>query len=237
MKLSMSFRFRVALFCVVVFLLTVLGLAILYMRVSLAQLFWLAFAYVVALPCTYVFLVQPLLAGERRLGGTKIALLAFSVMMIGGITTHTVWTVATPKWSFTVTTDKPAYSLGEEVRITAALQNLGFITHSFRSALADPVVVSVEHQPTEDPTSTIQVWYSPYRWETAQFSIAPNHSLERDFIWNQTNTANSWFWDDIHMSGRYQVVAVIPDAEAEYLSPFGGHTLFIAFAAFNVIAS
>lgn len=233
----MRFRFSLISFCLAVFSSTALGLTALYARFSLVHLFWLVFAYAIAISCTYLFVVQPLLTGERRVARRMIVLLMSSMVTIGGVVMHTAWTVVAPTWSFSVSTDKSTYTLGEEVRITTSLQNPGFITHSLRSALADPVVVSVEHQPTENPTSTIQVWYSPHRWETAQFSVAPSHSLKRDFIWNQTNTANPWFWDDIYMSGTYQVVAFIPDAEAEYLSPFGAHMLLIAFAVFNVTAS
>lgn len=230
----MRFRFYLISFCVVAFSLTVLGLTALYAQFSLAHLFWLVFAYVIAIFCTYIFVVQPLLTGERRLAGRTIILLMFSMVTIGGVITHTAWMVITPKWSFSVTTDKSTYALGEDVRITASLQNLGFITHSFESALRNPVMVSVEYQPTENPTSTIQVWYSPYHWEITQLSIAPNQSLERHFIWNQTNTANPWFWNASYMPGTYQLVAFIPDAEAELPIYSGGHTLFISFAGFNV---
>ena len=232
----MKFRLYVLAFCVVVFSLTAIGLTALYTRLSQPQILWLPFAYVIAISCTYTLLVQPLLTGERKLSSKKMILLAFSMIIIGGVVTHSVWTIITPKWSFSVAADKSTYILGENVKIATSLRNLGFITHLFRSSLSDPVVVSVEYQPTQNPTETYQVWYSPYHWKTAEFSIGSNESLERNFIWNQTNTANPWFWDVPYMAGTYEVFAWIQDAEAE-IPVRGAHTLFIAYTSFNVTSA
>ena len=230
----MQFRFYLISFCVAVFSLTALGLTALYARFSLVHLFWLVFAYVIAICSTYIFVVQPLRIGERKLEGKTIVLLMVSMIAIGGTVTHTAWTIITPKWAFALTTDKSSYALGEEVRIAASLQNLGLMTHSFKSALRDPVAVYIEWQPTEPSASNLLVWHSPYHWEPTQFSLTPGHSLERHVTWNQTNTVNPWFWADTYMPGTYQIIAFIPDAKAEYLSPFGAHTLFISSASFNV---
>jgi hypothetical protein len=232
----MKFRIYILAFCVAVFFLTAIGLSPLYTRLYQVQILWLAFVYVIAIFCMYAFLVQPLLTGERKLSSKKMILLTFSMIMIGGFVTHSVWTIITPKWSFSVATDKSTYILGENVKIATSLWNLGFITHLFRSSLSDPIVVSVEYQHTENPTETYQVWYSPYHQKTAEFSIGPNQSLERNFIWNQTNTSNPWFWDEPYMVGTYQVFAWIQDAEAE-IPVRGAHTLFIAYTSFNVTSA
>jgi hypothetical protein len=219
-------------FSLLVFVLAAVGTVAFYIR-QFVLTFWLTMALLVAYPCVFAIFV-PLLTGDGRLAVKKILLLTASITIVAIAVTNSVWVVITPKWSFSVTTDKSSYEVGENVKITVSLKNVGFITHSFESALRDPVMVSVEYQPTENPTSTIQVWYSPYHWENTQFSLAPSYSLERHFIWNQTNTANPWFSNASYMPGTYQLVAFIPDAEAEILIYYGAHTLFISRAGFNV---
>ena len=158
----MKFKLYVLLFCVIVFTLTAIGLAIVYTG-GLALTFWSIFAYIIALAGTYAFLVQPLLTGERKLSGKKIVLLTLGVTIMGAIVTHSVWTVISPQWLFSVTTDKSTYSLGEDVKVTVSLKNLGFITHSFKSRVSDPIVIGIG-------TDLSQVWYSPFHKNTTEFS-------------------------------------------------------------------
>jgi len=148
--------------------------------------------------------------------------------MIGITLTYSVWTITTPKWSFLVSTDKSTYRLGEDVNITVVLKNLGFITHSFKSRVSNPVVVDVEYQYAENPTITSQVWYSPYHYNITEFSIKSNQSLERIFIWNQTN---------IHLGGEvevgnYLVRAFIPSADSTI--PISEDSLFLAWTSINI---
>lgn len=210
------------------FTLTALGLAIVYSGEKVLG-FWSIFAYIIALSCTYAFLVQPLLAGERKLSGKKIVLLTFSVTMLGAIVTHSVWTIITPRWSFSVTTDESTYRLGDDVNITVCLKNLGFITHSFESRVNDPVVVGVKHQYTENPTITSQVWYSSYHINITPFSIRPNESLERNFIWNQTNL---YLPEREIKPGTYFIEAFVPSAESTM--PVSVDTLFWVWTSINI---
>ena len=229
---KMKLRFHVLWFSLLIFILAAVGTFTFYAR-QFVLTFWLTMALLVAYPCVFAIFV-PLLMGDGRLAMKKILLLTVSITIVAIAATNFAWVVTTPKWSFSVTTDKSSYEIGEDVKITVSLKNIGFITHSFESALKDPVMVSVEYQPTENPTSTIQVWYTPYHLETTQFSLAPSYSLERHFIWNQTNTVNPWLWNTSYMPGTYQLVAFIPDAKAELLIPHGAHTLFISYTDFKV---
>ena len=218
----MKFRIYILAFCVAVFFLTAIGLTALYTRLYQVQILWLAFAYVIAIFCMYAFLVQPLLAGERKLSGKKMGLLTFSMIMIGGVVTHSVWTIITPKWSFSVTADKSTYILGEYVKITVSLKNLGFITHSFESAVSDPVVVSIE--------GNYQVWYNPFHRSITEFSVRPKESLERNFIWNQTKSLNIQFGEKIE-PGIYYIEAFIPSVNSGYIR---SNLLFRAAASINI---
>ncbi len=232
----MRFRSSVLLLCIVVFLLTVVGWTIACAGQPILR-FWTVFAYMIVLPCVYALLVHPLLTGERRLSVKKIVLLTFSVTMMGAIFTHSILIILTPQWAFSVATDQSTYRLGEEVTITACLKNEGFITHAFASALSDPVIIDIEYQHDEAAFGGIQIWFSSYRWKTTEFSLGPNQSLERDFVWNQTIITNLWFFNQTYMEGTYRIVAYIQDAEADTLFPFGGHTLFAATTSINVTAS
>lgn len=198
----MKSRLYILLFSSAIFLLTAIGLVVLYIGKTVLT-FWFIFAFLIALPCVFVFFVQPLFTGERKLSGKKIVLLTLVVTLMGVVVTHSVWTIVTPRWSFSVTTDKFTYILGENVKITVSLRNIGFIAHSFKSSLSDPVVVSIETH------EVMQVWYSPYHLNITEFKIPAQQSLERAFIWNQTN---------IHLPekgiepNKYYIVAFIPAA-------------------------
>jgi hypothetical protein len=231
----MRFRSSVLLFCIVVFLLTLIGRTIAYAGQPILR-FWAVFAYMIVLPCVYALLVHPLLTGERRLSVKKIVLLTFSVTITAATVTHSVWTILTPQWAFSVTTDQSTYRLGEEVQITACLKNEGFITHAFVSALSDPVLIDIEYQYDEAPTRFVQVWFSSFRWKTTEFSIDPHHSLERTFRWNQTSIA-TWFSNQTYMEGKYRIYASVWDAETDTINPFGSDTLFAASTSINVTAS
>lgn len=175
----MEFRLQILLFSLAIFILTAVGLAIVYIEKHLT--FWLVLPYVFACPLVFAFAVDFLIR-KGKLSVKKVLILTFAIMVIAATVTHSVWTVVTPRWSFSVSTDKSTYSLGENVKITASLENLGFITHSFKSSIRDPVVVSITKA-----YSTSQVWFSPFHFEETEFTIPTHQSLERTFIWNQTN--------------------------------------------------
>ena len=231
-KAKMRFRHYVLLFCVGIFILTAAGLAVLYY--GILGLFWFSFwfmiAYVVAWILMFAFAVD-VFVGYDKFGAKKILLVAIGVMLISAIFTHSVWTIVTPRWSFSVSTDKSTYRLGEDVRITVSLRNMGLISHSFRSASSSPVVVSVEYQYTENPTRRYQVWYSSISRSVTEFSVRPEEILERNAIWNQTNTANPWSWNQTYMPGTYWINAFIPKDTAE---PLYFDKLFSAWTTMNV---
>ncbi len=230
----MNSKLHLLLFSAAIFILTAIGLIVFYLG-RLVLTFWLILAYIIAYPCIFAIFI-PQLTSEGKLNGKKILLLTLSITLISITATSSVWTLITPNWSFSVATDKSSYKLGEDVKITITLKNAGYITHSFKSAVSNPILVSVEYQYSDNPTQTYQVWYSPFHRSMTEFSVGPNESLERTFIWNQTNTANPWFWNQTYTSGTYEIVAWIQDAKAEIEIP-GAHTLFIAYTSINVTSS
>ena len=162
----------------------------------------------------------------------KTILVVFAVAVVAITSVLSVWAITTPKWSFSVTTDKSTYELGESVQITVTLKNLGFIEHSFTSSLSDPVAVSVEivH---EDPTLTTQAWYSLYHPDATEFTVAPHQSLERTFTWNQTWTTNLWLCNQTYMPGTYITRAFIPKVQEGFPAILSSH-LFTAYTTINI---
>lgn len=229
----MKFRLYLLWYCVAVFILTFVTFIVLHVG-RLPPIFWLVLvlAYIIAPFLIYDSFVEPLM---EKLSGKKMLLLTFSIVVIGMAFTESTWVIITPKWAFSVTTDKSTYVLYENVTITVSLKNLGFITHSFRSLLSDPVLLSIEFQPTQNPTVTYQVWYSPFHRNITEFSIGPNGSLERTFVWNQTNIANPWFWNQTYMPGTYQIKAYIPDAGKDAIVM--GQHLFRAYTTINITST
>jgi hypothetical protein len=199
----------ILLFCTAIFVLTTVGLVVAYILTRVP--FWLSLTYVFIFPVVFAFAVD-FLVGENKLSGKKFLLLTVAVMITAATLTNSVWTIVAPRWSFSVSTDKPVYKLGEDVQITASLENLGFISHSFASATSDPVVISIETRGLR------QVWYSPYHLRKTEFTLAPHQTLIRTFTWNQTNihfpaegiepgdyyirafiagtSSETWYWQD-----------------------------------------
>lgn len=211
----MKLRLTILLFWLTIFGLTTLGMIAFYTR-ELALAFWLTFVVIIAYPCTFAIFV-PLLTGDGRLSAKKILLLTSSITILAIAVVNVAWVIVTPKWSFSVATDRSSYKMGEDVKIAVSLRNVGYITHSFKSSISNPVVVTIEYQHTENPTSRIQVWYSPFGREVTEFSVGSNFSLERQFIWNQTLTVNQWFSEEIK-PGIYWIQAYIPHAASFTIS-------------------
>ena len=221
---KMKFRLHTLLFSVAIFTLTAVGLAFLCYK-TLVTPFWFTFAYILAWPLAFAFAVDYLIR-DRKLSRKKLLLLTFSVMIIAIIVSHSVWAVITPKWSFSVTTDKSTYELGENVEIMVTLKNLGFIEQSFTSAVDVPFVVSVEMDGTR--------WYSPYHPDATEFTVPPHQSLERTFIWNQTWTRKSWSQNQTYVPGTYITMAFTPKVEEGWLSISSHQRLFTAYTSINV---
>jgi len=133
-----------------------------------------------------------------RLSANKIVALILSAVILWVTVTYLV----SPRWSFSVTTDKTAYRFGENVFITVFLENVGLLTQSFESSISDPVVVSIQKEGS-------QVWYSQFHFNTTHFSLGSREKIERNFVWNQSSI---YSWVGIE-PGAYYVIAFIPKGE------------------------
>jgi len=218
---KMKFRLHTLLFSVAIFTLTAVGLAFLCYK-TLVTPFWFTYVYIVAWALVFAFAIDFL--RDLKLSRKKLVLLTFSVMIIAMIVSHSVWAIVTPKWSFSVTTDKSTYSLGESVQITVTLKNVGFIDQSFTSAVDVPFVVSVRMY-------DITIWYSPYNRNPTEFTIAPHQSLERTFTWNQTDIG---FPEREIEPGTYVIVAFTPKVEEGWISITSHQRLFNAYTTINI---
>jgi len=197
---KLKFRLYTVLFCVAIFILTVIGLVVLYYKALFPPLLLFMFAYIVAWAFVFIFAVDFFIS-DGKFSGRKIILLTFGVIILSTTGTHSVWTIVTPKWSFSVSTDKSTYKLGENIQITVSLENIGFITHSFESSISEPVVVSIDDYK----------WYSPYHLNRTEFTLPPGQSLVRTFIWNQT----SRFPEREIEPGEYWIKALIPSDDTD----------------------
>jgi hypothetical protein len=126
----------------------------------------------------------------------KIIFYALIVIAIGIIVPYSAWAflgpIYTPNWTFSLTTDKSTYELGEPVQIKVTLENHGSVGHSFTSVSSSPVEITIEYRYTNIHNFTYwtPVWYSGAgRRAKTEFMIPPHQSLERTFIWNQTTNA------------------------------------------------
>jgi hypothetical protein len=194
---------HILLFSAAIFVLTTVGLVVVYVWKHVP--FWLSLAYIFICPLVFAFAVD-FLVGGNKLSGKKVLLLTVAIMVTAATLTSSVWTIVAPRWSFSVSTEKLVYRLGEDVQITASLENLGFISHSFASATNDPVVVSIE------TPGGGQVWYSPYHLSETEFTLAPYQTLIRTFTWNQTNIHSP---EKQIESGHYYIRAFIPGTSSE----------------------
>lgn len=223
-KDRIRFRLYTLLFCVAVFILTAVGWVVLSLGMRVMPI--LPF-FLMAWVLLFAFAVDTLV-GKGKLSRIKILLLTFGVLIISTAATQSFWIIVTPSWSFSVTTDKSIYRLGEDVKITVSLRNTGFITHSFESGVPEPAIVSVY-------LVTSQVWYSAYHEGVSQvFSLEPNGLLERNIVWNQTNI---YFPDKKIESGTYGVEAFIPGIPDPRSWEAFGDSLFRAWTRIDITAT
>jgi len=223
----MNSRLYLLLFSLAIFILTAMGVVVVYVG-EFALSFWLIIAYLIAYPCIFALISVP--TGKGKLSWKRIFLLTFSITIIAIAVTSSVWTIVTPRWSFSVATDKTTYALGESVEITVSLENLGFIIHSFTSRVSDPIVVEILRGLSE-------VWFSPPHENNTEFSIGPKESLERHFIWNQTNTSTPWLWNQTYMPGTYVIYAWIPSTDSERVILWDMNNLFVAWTSISITST
>jgi len=219
-------RLSTVLFCIAVFSLTGIGLAVFHYRM-LALPFLFIFVYITAWALLFGFAVDSL-SGKGKPSGKKVLTLTVGVMLTSALFTHSIWTITTPKWSFSVSTDRATYRLGEDVIIITSLRNMGFISHSFGSASSSPVVVGVEYQYSENPAGRYMVWYSPISRSVTGFAVGPGETLERSFLWNQTNIYHP---EERIREGTYWIHALIPKDSSETI---GFDNLFSAWTTMNI---
>jgi len=218
-----KFKSYTLLFSIVVFIVTSVGLAFLYYKM-LDPPFWFTFAYIAAYPLL-IILAYDLFVGGSKLSRKKLFLLFLGASIISAIVTHSVWIVVTPRWAFSVTTDKNTYRLGESVQITVSIENRGFIAHSFKSSISDPIVIFIR-------TSFLTyVWYTPYHYNITEFTVFPNQRLERTFVWNQTNIYHP---EKEIEPATYYIGAHIPGSSFE---PFIDYESFRAWASINITST
>ena len=219
-------RLYTVLFYVAVFFLTTVGLADLYYGMLPPSLLFIL-GYIMAWALLFALAVD-FFGSKGKLSGKKVLVLTFVVMLSSTLFTHLFWTVTTPNWSFSVSTDKSTYRLGELVTITASLRNLGFLPHSFKSGISDPVLVSIEY------FGGSQLWFNRFNESVTEFSIEPSDSLVRNFVWNQTKNTNLWSGKEIE-PGTYYIRALIPRAGSG--QPIGFDNLFGAWASINITST
>jgi hypothetical protein len=220
---------------------TVLILGILMLLVGFIVLLFLAhsiptlvnfsaFAFIIGILVTTGSLVE--IATDKKslqLSKKRIIGIALIVIAIGLAVPYSAWIVVVPNWSFSVTTDKSTYELGEPVQIRVMLENLGFISHSFTCAISDPVFFSI----LRDDYG--HVWYSKYYDKTATyFTVSSHQTLERTFTWNQTNIYQPE--KELEL-GTYTIKAFIPRPQADFSLEVERDPLFYARTSINITSS
>jgi len=203
-----------------------LGLVVVYLRFPYPFLF--VFGYTAAFVLLLAF-AHDFLVGAFKLSRKKALLLTLGVIAVAAAVTQSVWTLVSPSWSFSVSTYKSSFGLGEAVEVRVMLKNLGFIKHSFKSLLSDPVLIGIDYVHPENPTATNQVWYSPIHASITEFSIEPKEALERSFIWNQTNVH---FPENEIGPGNYRIIAFIPNDDPDEGIHY--NYLFYAWSTFTI---
>lgn len=167
---------------------------------------------------------------QRRSGTDKLklsfgAVLIIALILVVSAMLSFFWVLLTPRWSFTIATNKAVYVLDENVQITVTLKNTGYLSQSVTSGVTDPVIVSVEE-------FSAQAWWAPDDIQINQttFTIAPNQSLTRVFIWD------GYWWNHERHAGTYTVKATIPNAQIHEISDVDspGGRQFYAYTAIDI---
>jgi hypothetical protein len=222
----MGFRLNLLMFSAYVCILTGASLAVtIYQEV---QSIWVYPILVFAWIFCFAFAFDILLS-DQKFSRKKLLVLTLGLVLASSGVTHAVWVVGTPKWSFTVSTDKSVYALTESVHITVTLTNLGYIPHSVSSMVDPSIVVEVWSTDTNyDDTleKGLQMWYTPFLNQSqTTLTIPPGQSLIRTILWNQTVAHPE---SSLSVTpGTYLVEAFVPDLSFDSstpLAPFHGET-------------
>lgn len=143
------------------------------------------------------------MSSKRKISKKKLGFVVIVLVIVIFVVPYVVWLIMTPNWSFTGTTDKAIYKLGENVTITAVLKNNGYITHSFKAFYQDPIEITIGEEPIPGGT-----WYSPNQEYVHTVSVPPGQSIERTVVWNQTTLEG-----ELAEPGVYYIVAKILDGD------------------------
>jgi hypothetical protein len=110
--------------------------------------------------------------------------------------------------------DKNVYVAGEPVNITVSLKNVGCLSQSLATSIADRVFVWIKTDIWVDGGSGMRMvqtlaWVSPFNIEDSMFTVASGQSLMKTILWDQ-----SWYagWNRTGFPGRYYVSAVVPES-------------------------
>lgn len=134
----------------------------------------------------------------------RLTILAVCLALIF-ITPYTAYAIITPNWSFTVSTDKSIYKLGENITITATLTNHGYITHSITTSETSTWIRFCARKASWD------LWWSLTQLNETEFSLASKQTIKKTVIWSQTVWKNSWTnkMVPLNETGDYYVCAEI----------------------------
>jgi hypothetical protein len=165
------------------------------------------------------------LQSNQKFSRRKLLVLILGLIIASSGVTHVAWVIGTPKWSFTISTDKSIYALTEDVHVTVTLTNLGYIPHSFSSIVDPPIIVEVwsTYSDYDDNLEKdLQMWYTAiFNQSQTTLTIPPGQSLTKTFVWNQTESS-------LRIApGTYLVDAFVPDLSQDLstpLAPFWAET-------------
>jgi hypothetical protein len=220
----MGFRLNLLMFSAYVCILTGASLAVtIYQEV---QSIWVYPILVSAWIFCFAFAFD-YLQSNKKFSRSKSLVLILGLIIASSGVTYAVWVVGTPKWSFTISTDKSIYAPTEDVRITVTLTNLGYIPHSFSSMVDPPIIVEVWSTDSNFGylEKSLQTWYTPFlNQNQTMLTIPPGQSLTKTFAWNQTVIRP---YSLRVTPGIYLVDAFVPDLGQDLstpLAPFWAET-------------
>lgn len=104
------------------------------------------------------------------------------------------WFVLTPRWSFTITTDKTIYTSTDDIRFNVTLKNTGYIPQTITSGitrefsgLTSPVFVVINVEDYHSGGMEYYVWYNgDPKIASASLTLPAGDSITRTYEFNQS---------------------------------------------------
>jgi hypothetical protein len=122
--------------------------------------------------------------------------------------------VLTPRWSFTITTDKTIYTASDDIRFTVTLKNAGYIPQTITSGITrelsgitEPLFVVIDVEEDHNGLTGYYVWYSgDPKNASSSLTLPAGNSITRTYEFNQSLIEQGY------RSGPYiiWIYAVIP---------------------------